>query len=288
MFHLGIDGGGSGCRVALADTAGHVLASAAGPMANISTDRDTALRNILATVDDALGALSAPPPLSELQAAAGLAGANVGDHAGWIAERLPFARTLVVPDTHIALEGAHGGEDGIVAIVGTGSAFAARRGGAIATAGGWGIAVGDEASGAALGQAAIRAALHAADGLAPRSPLLDALLSQAGSPDALSAQSVHATAADFARLAPAVVDAAERGDATAVAILAEADAYLARVLDHMMADGPLPIAFHGGLSEVYARRLAPRYGALVRPAKGSALDGALALARKAASGAPAR
>jgi glucosamine kinase len=256
-------------------------------MANISTDRQAALRNILAATGDALESLSAPPPMSEIHAAAGLAGANVGDHAEWIAARLPFAHTLVVPDTHIALEGAHGGEDGIVAIVGTGSAFAARRGGTVTTAGGWGIAVGDEASGAALGQAAIRAALHMADGLAPRSPLLDALLTQAGSPEALSAQSVHAAPADFARLAPAVIDAADRGDATAEAILSEADTYIARVIDHMMTDGPLPIAFHGGLSEVYARRLTPRYGDLIRPAKSSALDGALALARKTTAGSPA-
>ncbi|MBA3326228.1 MAG: ATPase, partial [Rhodobacteraceae bacterium] len=58
---------------------------------------------------------------------------------------------------------------------------------------------------------------------------------------------------------------------------AEADA--AAAIDLLLAPGPAPVCFLGGLGAVFAERLAGRYGALIRPALGSALDGALALAR---------
>jgi len=278
VYLLGIDGGGSGCRVALADATGAILATATGDAANIASDRDAALRNILAAVKNATDAAGATVPLDRTVAALGLAGANVGGHADWIAARLPFASATVISDARIALQGAHGGGDGIVAIIGTGSAFAAQRGGSVATAGGWGFALGDEASGAALGREAMRAALHAIDGLVPATPLLDAILDAEGGPDALAARSMHAHPNEFARHAPGVVAAAERSDPAAEAILADATAYVARVIDRLAGEAPLPIAFHGGLADVYAARLAPRYGDLIRAPQGTALDGAIALA----------
>ncbi len=45
---IGVDGGGSGCRVAVADAAGTVLARAEGGPANIATDPEGADRSILA------------------------------------------------------------------------------------------------------------------------------------------------------------------------------------------------------------------------------------------------
>lgn len=278
MYLLGVDGGGSGCRVALADATGRVIATATGGMANIATDRDAALRNILAGATTAIDAGGVPVPPDRTVAALGLAGANVVRHAEWVAARLPFARSTVVSDARIALAGAHGGADGIVAIVGTGSAFAAQRNGAVTTAGGWGFALGDEAGGASLGRAAMRMALHAVDGLAPMTPLLGSILEAEGGPETLAAQSMQARPDAFARHARAVVAAASDGDPAADAILSEAADYVARAIDRLMEDGPLPIAFHGGLADVYVRRLAPRFGALIRPPRGTALDGALTLA----------
>ena len=117
----------------------------------------------------------------------------------------------------------------------------------------------------------------ARDGFVAMTPLLASVLREMGSPDAIVAFARHATPADFARAAPRVLDAA--GDPAAARILAEADAAVARALDRLEADGPVPIVFTGGLGPTFARRLGPRYPTLLRPAKGSALDGALALAR---------
>lgn len=278
MYLLGIDGGGSGCRVALADATGAIVATATGDAANIATDRDAALRNILAAVATAIDAAEAAVSPDRTVAALGLAGANVARHAEWVAARLPFARSTVVSDARIALAGAHGGADGIVAIIGTGSAFAAQRNGAVTTAGGWGFALGDEAGGASLGRAAMRMALHAVDGLAPMTPLLGAILKSEGGADSLAAKSMQARPDAFARHAPAVVAAASEGDPAAEKILSDATGYVSRAVERLMGDLPLPIAFHGGLADVYVRRLAPRFGDLIRPPRGTALDGALTLA----------
>ncbi len=63
------------------------------------------------------------------------------------------------------------------------------------------------------------------------------------------------------------------------AILAAAKGHVARAIDRLMAEGPVPVCFLGGLGPAFAGRLAARYGGLIRPPAGSALDGALALAR---------
>jgi glucosamine kinase len=55
---------------------------------------------------------------------------------------------------------------------------------------------------------------------------------------------------------------------------------VAHGIDALCAGEPLPICLLGGLGPIYAARLARRYGARLRPARGSAIDGALELARR--------
>lgn len=277
-FLLGVDGGGTGCRAVLAEASGRILGEGRAGSANIMTDPEGARSNILAAVDQACAGTGAA--LSEIHAVLGLAGANVPAYARRLAERLPFASARIESDAVIALKGALGEEDGTVATLGTGSVFAGQRGGAVTQIGGWGFTLGDEASGAWLGRALLTRALHAADGLVPTTPLLAAVTAEAGSPEALVDFAKSAVPADFGRYAPRLL-AAE--DPAATAILAEADAWVARCIDRL-AQGATPVTFLGGLGPAFAQRLAPRYGARIRPARGSALDGALHLARQ---GAPA-
>ena len=79
---------------------------------------------------------------------------------------------------------------------------------------------------------------------------------------------------------PRILDGAAAGDPAAAAILARAEAEVARAIDRLMADGPAPVAFLGGLGPLFAARLARRYGGLMRAPRGSGLDGALLLARR--------
>lgn len=274
MRYLGIDGGGTGCRAACADAAGQVLGRGSGGPANIATDPDGALVHLLDAARAALG----PADPQDVVAVLGLAGANLPDRAAWLAARLPFARVDIRSDAEIALVGAHDGADGIVATLGTGSVYGIRRDGGFRTIGGWGFVLGDEASGAWIGRAAMAAALRALDGLGPMTPLLSAVLDAEGGAAAMVGRAFTAPPAAFARHAPEVLRAAGR-DVAADAILAAADAQVCVALDHLLAEGPLPVCFLGGLGPAFAARLSDRYAGLVCPPRGDALAGALHLAR---------
>lgn len=278
MLYLGIDGGGSGCRAAVADAAGRVLGQGAGASANIWTDPEGARASILAAAEAALAGTGAGP--GEVAAVLGLAGANVAGAAERLAPTLPFARVRIESDALVALKGALGDEDGVAAAIGTGSVFGAQRDGRVTMIGGWGFQLGDHGSGAVIGRALCAQALLAHDGEVPGTPFLAGVVADRGGPAGLVAWGKAAAPADFARLVPGTVAAAAAGDPAAEAILADAAAAVARAVDRLMAAAPVPLAFLGGLGPFFADRLAPRYPGLVRAPKGSGLDGALMLARR--------
>ncbi|MFC3088736.1 BadF/BadG/BcrA/BcrD ATPase family protein [Tabrizicola soli] len=280
-FFLGIDGGGTGCRAAVADASGRVLGEGVAGPANIASDLAGARDNILAATTEALtralgvGAVAAELPA--LSAGLGLAGANAAGRAEALRRALPFARIKLETDAIAAVKGALADRDGIVAALGTGSVFAAQAGGRIRQVGGWGLVLGDEGSGAWLGREVLRQALLAADGFRAGTPLLDAVLKSHGGTEGVIAFSLAARPADFARLAPEVLAA---DDPIAHELVAIATADVARAVHVLQRDPPLPVTFIGGLGPSYAARLGNRWA--IRPAQGSALDGALILAREAA------
>ena len=227
---LGIDGGGTACRAALADAAGRILARADGGGANIVTDPAGALATVLEVTRRLLDAAGVADDAADLHAALGLAGANVAAAAERFRAVLRFARVRVDSDVLIAVAGAHGSGDGVVASLGTGSVFASQRGGALRTAGGWGFVLGDQGSGAALGRAALAQVLRAADGFGPQTPLLADLCTRFGSTGGIVEFAQSASPADFAQLAPLVVAAAETHDPVAIGILRDADGHIARAV----------------------------------------------------------
>ena len=281
VFFLGIDGGGTGCRAAVADASGRVLGEAVAGPANIASDIAGARDNILAAATQALtravGAGAVAAELPALSAGLGLAGVNAAGRAEALRRVLPFARIKLETDAIAAVKGALRDRDGIVAALGTGSVFAVQVGGQIRQIGGWGLVLGDEGSGAWLGRALLRQALLAADGFRAGTSLLDAVLRNHGGPEGVIAFSLAARPADFARLAPEVLAA---DDPIAHELIAIATADVARAIHLLQRDSPLPVTFIGGLGPSYAARLGNRWE--IRPAHGSALDGALILAREAA------
>ncbi|ESW59359.1 MAG: ATPase [Rhodobacter sp. CACIA14H1] len=274
QFFLGIDGGGTGCRAAVADAAGVVLGRGEAGPANIASDPVGAARNILVAAEAAVAAAGGGEVVA---AGLGLAGANAAGVAERLRDALPYRRMAVVTDGITAVKGALGAADGVVAALGTGSVFAVQRGGAIRQIGGRGLVLGDEASGAWIGRAVLSAALRAVDGFAPITPLLAGLVEEMGGPDGVVAFSLRARPADFAALAPRVV---ESGDPAAVSIMARAEADVVEAVQVLMGMDDLPLVFLGGLGTVFARRMGSRFR--LRQPSGSALDGALMLAREAA------
>lgn len=272
---LGIDGGGTGCRAAVADGAGHILARAEAGPANIASDLTGAARNILAAAAQA--ARDAGARLEDMVAGLGLAGANAAGAPAALGAHLPFARLRIVTDGVTAVMGALGEADGIVAALGTGSVFGVQRGSAVRQIGGRGLALGDEGSGAWIGRAILSRALRAVDGLAPMTPLLAELVEKMGGDDRVVAFSLTARPADYAALAPRILIS---DDPAAQAVMAAAEADVAQAIGALQQTPALPVVFLGGLGPAFAARLAGRWPQ--RTAQGTALDGALLLARRAA------
>jgi glucosamine kinase len=279
---LGIDGGGTGCRAAVADVSGRILGTASAGPSNIASDPEGAAANILIAARDALrAATGAVSGLDQLTAGLGLAGANAAGASARLAAALPFARARIETDAVAAALGALGpdegpGGDGIVAAIGTGSVYAMRHEGRLAQYGGWGLVLGDTGSGAWIGRASLTRALAASEGAAPATPLTEALLADFGGAQGIIAWAQDARPADFAALAPRLFAAPD--DAAAAGVLATARADIAAQIDRLRAIAPLPVTFIGGLGPT----VAGWFGDIPnRPALGTALDGALILARTA-------
>ncbi len=280
-FLIAVDGGGSTCRAALADETGRVLARGRSGPANVATDPTQARDSILAAATAAIAGAGLPAEtIRDCAALLGLAGARqAAATARTLAGELPFSSTELTGDAEIALEGALGPGDGIMAILGTGSAFLSRRDGRIRGVGGWGVHLADQGGGARLGREALRMALLARDGVRPHGALSRTLLAAFDDdPARMVAFAGTARQADFARFAPDVFAAAGAGDAQAARLLADAVAEIGEMLQALAWPGCARIVLMGGLAPLYRPHLPAEVAALLAEPEGDALDGALRLA----------
>lgn len=279
-FVLGIDGGGTSCRAALATVDGAVVGRAKSGAANIRTDLTGARANIVEAARQAFLAAGADPELiPQTPAILGLAGANVGTYRQQLEAILPFSLSRVETDAEIALEGAVGSGDGAMAILGTGTAYMARKEGKSRAIGGWGFQVGDQGSGARIGRDLLEQTLLAYDGIRPSSPLTDAMLAVfRNNPEDVVEFTTNAKPGDFGGFAPKVFEHAEKGDLVANFILAKAVADVEASLGALDLADDAPLCLLGGLAPLYAPRLSPRYQALLKAPLDDALGGAVQMA----------
>lgn len=281
-FFLGIDGGGTTSRAAIANQSGEIIGRGTSGSANIVSDPDAARKHIL---DASLMALSAAgiskTCLSTIPAVIGAAGATIRHSADALRLSLPFHHALVLSDGEIALEGAFGSQDGSVAILGTGTYFLCRVQGHVSTVGGWGFLIGDGGSGASIGRAALQETILALEGIRTATPLCTAIASRFDdSPADMVDFAQGATPADFASHAHEVFAAATAGDAAAVRIIRQAAHQVDEALDRLtVLGGKLPLCLLGGLSSLYPPFLAARHRMRLETPKGDAVDGALHLAK---------
>ncbi len=149
------------------------------------------------------------------------------------------------------------GKRGVGLIAGTGSiAFGIDAGGKRVRSGGWGNIIGDEGSGFDLGRKALIASARAADGRAPFTLLLGAILSEwkLSNPQQIVGvvYGPQNKVAGIARLAPLVLKIAREGDPVAVGLMDEAVRDLAGTVEvvarQLDFQGTLPgLALGGGL-----------------------------------------
>jgi glucosamine kinase len=280
QFAIGIDGGGTSCRAAVADRMGKILGTGKAGAANIMSDPDGALANIVASARDAFA--NAGLDQAALQSSSvvlGAAGANIGSYGTRIQEALPFAKSQVVTDSLIALQGALGRSDGVVGAFGTGSVYGARRDGKVTEIGGWGFVVGDQSSGARLGRDLLELVLLARDGVCSPSAITRIVLDEFGNDPQQIVEFAHVSKpGDFARYAPLVFSHAVEGDAIAAQIVRKAAVSIDQTLQSLLWPECSTVCLLGGLAVAYRPWLSPDHQALLAKPKADALQGAVAFA----------
>lgn len=300
---LGVDGGQTSLKCAVADENGNILGTGSAPgITHLSAagGRQTLASALQRAVQEAWKDARLQP--GRLAAAAlgltGVSGAFTPEAAlacEIVGEILPVERILVENDALIALKGAHLGQPGIIVIAGTGSiAMGVDASGRTVRAGGWGWLLGDEGSAYWIGRQAVRAALLAEEGRGAATSLVQILKDQFRIETMISIKRIVFApdfgAQGFALLAPAAAQAATDGDATAAKIFWQAGQHLtdlAQVVARQLG-APLPVAPLGGafehfslLSEAFSAQLQALNPPLqLAAARGSALAGAVILARE--------
>ncbi len=282
---IGVDGGGTGCRARIEDSAGAVLGTGiAGPAAvRLGLDRSlAAVATACRAARDEAGLSEGM--LTEIDAGVGLAGIG---RKGVLEELLrrphPFRSVVYVNDAQIACLGAHAGRDGGIVIVGTGSVGYALVGGTEYRVGGFGFPISDEGSGADLGLQAIRVALRTTDGRALPTAFTREVMARFGDdPFEAVAWMDRASATDYATFAPLVMRYADGGDSTARRIIRESAEHVDELVRKLVEHGAVRVALLGGLASAMGPWLAPDVQRRLVPIEGDAIAGALHLARDAA------
>ncbi|MDO6565543.1 ATPase [Alteromonas sp. 1_MG-2023] len=290
-YFIGVDGGGTHCRVQLEDEQGNVLSTAEAGSANIMTNAALAMQSIITASEKAISVLNEPVSvlkehvgevnksiselhkpislanqtieLSQIHLAAGLAGANIPSALEqFLALNHPFKSLTVISDLHAACLGAHNGLSGGLIICGTGSAATvfqqpgkhpSDQDAGFHDKGGYGLSIGDNASGSWLGLEAVKHCLLVFDNLVPQGHLFSMVC------ESLAVSTAHElvtkvagfTGKEYGTLAPCVVAAHKKGCTVANSFIQQGASYLTGIAKTLSGNQDFPICLMGGLSYVY-------------------------------------
>lgn len=278
-LYLGIDGGGSKCKVVLLAADGQLLGEGLGGPANPLRGVKVATDSILAATQQALTSAGLGfNDMARMVVGAGLAGVNMPQYFQAMSEwQHPFAEFYLTTDLHVACIGAHQANDGAVIIAGTGSCGLADVQGQVLEIGGHGFPYGDNGSGAWFGNQLVHHVLLHKDQLGPATMLTELLAEQINASDTLDivAHFMHATPTIFAKYAPLVFAAAEQGDVVAQQIVILGAQHIEKIALRLFSINPPRLSMIGGLaykiipylSDAVQQRIcdaaaAPEYGAV--------------------------
>ena len=281
---IGIDGGASFCRARIRDMRGNLLGEGWGGPANIHLDLAVATQSIRAASDAAVRAagLDERSLQRDAHAGLGLAGAGIKSACDGLRSKLGlFASVVLETDAYIAWLGAHQAADGGIVILGTGSCGLAVTNGRRVVVAGYGAEVSDEAGGQRMGREALRRALWAFDGRCDGTKFTTAILERfEWDPAKIVCFASSATPADYAKLAPLVVEYASAKDPIAVAIIQEAADAATRIIERLRDVGCPAISLVGELAEPLSEWLPSHIQCLLTAAQSDFLDGAILMARR--------
>ena len=298
---LGIDGGGTKTSCVIGDESS-VLGSGTAAGSNVvRLGEATAREALAAAISQACAAANISPAQIE-KTCVGLAGAGrpeISNLVRRLLAELVAGEIEVVGDMVIALQAAFGSGAGVMVIAGTGSmAYGRDASGNTLRAGGWGFSIFDEGSGHWIGRSAIAAIMRDYDETGEENSVLMGNIKKSWdltSREQLVLAANASPSPDFAALLPAVLSAADSGDAIARSILTQAGTELARlakiVIRRLFSEGDkVPVAMCGGVFSNSPLVRQVFYNSLrsecpncpVNPTMVEAVRGALELARRGA------
>jgi glucosamine kinase len=304
-YYLGVDGGGTNCRIRLADENLRTLGEGRGGPSNLQLQNaDPAYESILEGTKEAFAAagISEAEITNTYGCFCMAGGRSVIDRDAFARRPWKFASVRVYDDIDAAHAGALGGEEGAVIIAGTGSAALAIVDGQRHQCGGWGFYIGDQMSGAILGRELIRIAVEARDGLVPGSALTEAAIDALGGSNdsvmewsfpkpteaivykdylnkdiAVSIGQTPKAYGDFTRM---IFEFYEKGDPVARDLVDLELSYVDIYVNWFKARGATRMAATGGLGERLYSILVDRYGDFIVKPMGDNLSGAVILAKQ--------
>jgi len=302
-YFLGFDGGGTKTECVLASDDGRIITRASGGPSNPVRAGYT---RAWFSLSDAADAVLKHEKITTRQIRGVCAGIGGAARTG-VARRVkaffergyPNADVQVTTDLAIAHEAAFGGSEGIILLVGTGSAaFGRDASGRTVRAGGRGPWISDEGSAFDIGRRAVQAFVLADEHRGPATGISDHIFEflQVRNWDLLSEMIAKNSGAVFPRTFPLVAELAEKGDAVSREILAGAAASLASLVASVAhelgwRDRDVPLAKVGGASgrskyfdsaiETELGKLVPRIIAV--PVKVSPAEAAVRLAVRLAN-----
>tara|TARA_Y100000296_G_scaffold50618_1_gene58029 strand:- start:1035 stop:1949 length:915 start_codon:yes stop_codon:yes gene_type:complete len=299
LYFIGIDGGGTKCRVILQDKSGTQIGEGISGPANIMRDPELAKTSILDGVAKAIDSANAllasqnsdapvtPITLSQCVVAAGLAGANISTaKARFETWAHPFHSLHILSDLHAACVGAHNGKPGAVIIVGTGSAGTVFNEGKFTDLGGHGFPVGDFASGAWLGLKAVQHTLLCIDNIRSPDDLSKKICAELGTSNAddIVAKCAGFNTHHYASLVPCMLPLLNEGISQVTRIFKEGAEYLEIMAERLLGDNGHNLALIGGLRDVYVPYFSERIRARLQACELSPEQGAIKYARASYDG----
>ncbi|NAW60276.1 MULTISPECIES: N-acetylglucosamine kinase [unclassified Vibrio] len=282
-YWVGIDGGGTSCRARIRDAAGHLIGEAKSGSANIMLGVDVAMTSITQAITQAArqgGLTSSDFPAMHV----GLALAGAEHRASWhalMAASHPFASLTLNTDAYGACLGAHKGDTGAIMIAGTGSCGILLHNGEQTVVGGREFPISDQGGGAVMGLRLIQQVLLAEDGIRPKTPLCDHVMTQFDQDiDQIVEWSKAALPRDYGQFSPAIFQYAGQGDELAIDMLKQTAADIEMYLMALNRKGAVRICLMGSIAERILAWLSPPVQQWIVAPQADAIEGALMMAGK--------
>ena len=252
-YFLGVDGGGTKTKFMLTDKDGFVLKTLVLGACNPTS---VGIDNAVSVFYDGIKQICADIPLGKVSCFVGSAGCGIENNQKTVLERLKMlnlSRLTVGSDAENIISAGLRGNDGVIAILGTGSIIYSSCKGKRHRIGGYGHFIGDTMSGSELGRACLEAVFSDIDRSGTKTSLTEKVTFVNGNDISKILSDMYTKGKTYmSGLAHFVFEAADEGDAVATDILNRNIERLAKQLSSALSqlpdDKPFPIVLAGGIT----------------------------------------